>query len=60
MPPPREATLMNYAEMLLARDQPGDREKAGGLLERALASAREMGMAKVVADCEALGSKCKR
>jgi len=33
-----------YAEMLLQRNQPGDREKAAGLLAEALPTARELGM----------------
>lgn len=47
-------TEMNYAEMLLGRDGPGDRERGSDLLQRALAAAREMGMAGVAANCEAL------
>jgi len=47
-------TQLNYGDMLLRRDGPGDREKARALLEHALAAAEEMGMAKVAADCRAL------
>jgi len=47
-------TQLNYAQMLLARGEPGDREKARGLLQQALAAARQMGMVKVASDCEAL------
>lgn len=45
---------MNYGEMLLHRNRPGDREKAGALLAQALEAAREMGMVKAVEDCEKL------
>jgi tetratricopeptide (TPR) repeat protein len=37
-------TQYQYATMLLARDQSGDREKARELLRAALATARELGM----------------
>ena len=37
-------TQYQYATMLLARDQPGDDEKARGLLQAALLTARELGM----------------
>ena len=47
-------TRMNYADMLIRRDALGDREKARCLLNEALPAAREMGMIKVAADCEAL------
>jgi tetratricopeptide (TPR) repeat protein len=47
-------TQLNYAQMLLARGEPGDREKARGLLQQALGAARQMGMVKVASDCEAL------
>lgn len=47
-------TRLNYGDMLLRRDAAGDREKARDLLQQALEAAREMGMAKVVADCERL------
>lgn len=45
---------MNYGGMLLRRDAPADREKARALLQQSLEAAREMGMAKVVEDCERL------
>jgi hypothetical protein len=45
---------LHYGDMLLRRDAPGDREKARGLLQQSLEAGREMGMAKVVADCERL------
>jgi len=35
-----------YARMLLDRDEPGDREKARGLLVEAIAQYREIGMPK--------------
>jgi class 3 adenylate cyclase len=47
-------TQRDYARMLLKRNAGGDRERALDLLEEALATAREIGMAKVAADCEAL------
>ena len=47
-------TQLDYARMLLRRDAAGDGERARGLLEAALATAREIGMAKVAADCESL------
>jgi tetratricopeptide (TPR) repeat protein len=47
-------TQFNYAQMLLARREPGDREKARSLLQQALGAARQMGMVKVASDCEAL------
>ena len=37
-------TQHQYATMLLARDQPGDDEKARELLKAALVTARELGM----------------
>ena len=37
-------TQNDYARMLLARDRPGDRERAQELLEQALATYRELGM----------------
>ena len=40
--------------MLRKRGAAGDAARARGLLETALATAREIGMAKVAADCEAL------
>jgi hypothetical protein len=47
-------TQFNYAQMLLARGGPGDREKARSLLQEALGAAQQMGMVKVASDCEAL------
>jgi tetratricopeptide (TPR) repeat protein len=37
-------TQADLAALLLARDQPGDREQAAGLLEAALGTARQLGM----------------
>jgi tetratricopeptide (TPR) repeat protein len=45
---------LGYARMLLARESPGDRERAVELLTPALATARECGMSKLQADCERL------
>jgi tetratricopeptide (TPR) repeat protein len=53
----RPATAYNrlhYGDMLLRRNATGDREKARALLEQALEAARDMGMPKVVEDCERL------
>jgi tetratricopeptide (TPR) repeat protein len=47
-------TQFNYAQMLLARSEPADHEKARGLLQEALGAAQQMGMVKVASDCEAL------
>ena len=47
-------TRANYGEMLIRRDAPGDREKALPLLQQALDAAQEMGMKKLVEDCERL------
>ena len=44
-----------YAVMLLARGGPGDREKASELIDRALATARALGMKKLAADLQGLG-----
>jgi class 3 adenylate cyclase len=41
-------TQLRYASMLQGRDQPGDREKAQGLVNQALASFEELGMKKDV------------
>jgi len=38
----------NYAKMLLARAAPGDRDRALALLQAALATAEELGMAKII------------
>src|SRR5262249_47036680 len=43
-------TQHGYARMLVARDQPGDREKAAALAAQALATAREVGMKPLEAD----------
>ena len=37
-------TQHDYAEMLLARDEAADRDRADGLLESAIATYRELGM----------------
>src|SRR5262249_56764421 len=37
-------TQADLASLLLARDQPGDREQAAGLLAAALGTARQLGM----------------
>jgi tetratricopeptide (TPR) repeat protein len=37
-------TQHDYAQMLLHRDSPGDRERAQELLDQALATYRELGM----------------
>jgi hypothetical protein len=52
-------THLNYGDMLLRRASTGsagadDRERGRGLIEQALQAANEMGMAKVIADCEQL------
>jgi class 3 adenylate cyclase len=47
-------TRMNYGDMLLGRNAPGDLERARELLQRALAFAEESGMGKVEQDCERL------
>jgi len=47
-------TQLDYARMLRRRDGAGDSVHARELLEAALATAGEIGMAKVAADCEAL------
>jgi len=47
-------TQLNYALMLRKREAPADAARARELLDQALATAREIGMAKVAADCEAL------
>jgi class 3 adenylate cyclase/tetratricopeptide (TPR) repeat protein len=45
---------LNYSDMLLRRNRPGDRERGIALLNEALTGAREMGMGKVAGDAEAL------
>jgi class 3 adenylate cyclase len=47
-------TQRDYARMLLQRDGSGDRGRARELLDEALATARELAMAKVASDCEDL------
>jgi hypothetical protein len=47
-------TRYEYARMLLRRGRPGDRHRALGLLERALASAGSLGMAAVAEQAKAL------
>jgi tetratricopeptide (TPR) repeat protein len=47
-------TRYEYARMLLCRGQPGDRSRALGLLEPALATARTLGMAAVAEGIQAL------
>ncbi len=47
-------TWMNHGRMLIARDRPGDRERAVELLERAVELATELGGGAVVRDAEQL------
>jgi tetratricopeptide (TPR) repeat protein len=47
-------TQHQYARMLLARDGPGDREKALTLLTQALDTAKELGMERLVGRAKAL------
>jgi class 3 adenylate cyclase/tetratricopeptide (TPR) repeat protein len=47
-------TRLNYGDMLLRRDRPGDRERAAALLRQAHDFARDSGMAKVQRDSERL------
>ena len=47
-------TQHQYGRMLLARDGPGDREKALGLLTQALGTAQELGMERLAGRAEAL------
>ncbi len=47
-------TQLDYAEMLRKRGAAEDAVRAGELLRAALATAREIGMAKVASDCESL------
>jgi class 3 adenylate cyclase len=49
-------TKRDYAAMLLRRNAPGDRDRALVLVDESLALANEVGMARVVADCERLMS----
>ncbi len=48
----------DYAKMLLARDEPGDQDKARVLLEEALAVASEIGMKALEARTGALKAGC--
>jgi DNA-binding CsgD family transcriptional regulator len=50
------ATRYEYASMLLARGEPGDRMRARELATRAVAAARELGMAQLVTRARALQS----
>jgi tetratricopeptide (TPR) repeat protein len=53
-PPWLARTQWDYARMLQKRNASDDRERARALLHRALATAREIGMAKVAIDCETM------
>ena len=44
----------DYAEMLLRRRGAGDGERAHALLQQSLEAARDMGMARLILDCERL------
>jgi uncharacterized protein HemY len=46
----------DYAAMLLARDEPGDREQASGLVRDALATYRQLGMRTWAEKVDAVGS----
>jgi len=48
-----------YAGMLLARGKPSDRERVISLLNQALATARELGMQKLVKDVETLRAEAQ-
>ena len=50
-PPWVALTQQWYAQMLLARDEPGDREKAVELVSQALDTAQELGMKALVERC---------
>jgi tetratricopeptide (TPR) repeat protein len=50
-------TQSDYARMLFARDAPGDQEKAQDLLDAALATYRELGMASYAASASALAQE---
>jgi tetratricopeptide (TPR) repeat protein len=50
-------TRCDYARMLLARDEPGDREHAQELLDRALTTYRELGMQSYAAPAGALAQE---
>jgi hypothetical protein len=47
-------TRAQYGAVLLTRGAPGHRERALQLVQLALDAARDMGMKKVVEDCERL------
>ncbi len=47
----------DYARMLAARDEPGDRARALGLLGPAIATATDLGMMKLAGDAQALRSR---
>ena len=47
-------TLHEYASMLVARDAPGDRERALGFLRQALVTAKKLGMHRLSEKAEAL------
>jgi hypothetical protein len=51
-------TRHDYAKMLLARDEPGDRDKARVLLDEAFTVARELGMKALEARTGALKAGC--
>jgi DNA-binding SARP family transcriptional activator len=50
-------TQEDYADMLLERDEPGDRERADGLLEQALSIYRELGMKSYAARASAMSTR---
>jgi hypothetical protein len=51
--PNHARTQRAYAGMLLAREEPGDRERALGLLDGALQTAEELGMKRLVEEASA-------
>ncbi|MGD9891787.1 MAG: LuxR C-terminal-related transcriptional regulator, partial [Dehalococcoidia bacterium] len=59
-PPLLARTRHAYAAMLLARDGRGDRARARHLAEQALATARELGMARLEAQVRALQGRLDR
>ena len=52
-------TQYDYATMLLARNQPGDREKAQELLDLALTTAHELGMVRLEEKVKSQSAKVK-
>ena len=50
-------TQQEYAQLLLARDAPGDRDRAGDLLEAALETARALGMTTLAARIQKAGGR---